>query len=117
MHKLFDRRQLLLASTSSLLLAGFASAMPSDLPRRSSIERQRSSHFKKVYQIWASKGLAEPELYLNRRLLHGREMLTLTPEFVKRESISDFEQGDTIDIDGFILSKIEAAVMATLGAA
>lgn len=73
--------------------------------------KNRKAEFQYVYACWKKKFSYEPESYL----LSQGVSLQEDKEQIQAISRQDFKKGNTLEINGFILSKIETALMAATG--
>jgi len=71
----------------------------------------KAKEFLGVYRIWLETMNIEPEDYL---LNKGIKELN-NKSIIKEASVGDFNAGATININGYVLSLTEAAVVAAVG--
>tara|TARA_R110002072_G_scaffold50294_3_gene135694 strand:- start:712 stop:1056 length:345 start_codon:yes stop_codon:yes gene_type:complete len=78
-----------------------------------SLKNNKSSEeFVYVYKSWVSFFSEEPIDYLKSRGVTGN----ISFASIKDLSVKDFRCGNTLDINGFVLSKIEVSLIASIGA-
>tara|TARA_R110001592_G_scaffold361285_1_gene671603 strand:+ start:1662 stop:2000 length:339 start_codon:yes stop_codon:yes gene_type:complete len=95
-----------IASTSLPLWAAFSANKDQCV----SASSNRVDELIYVYKFWKQEKSMEPDDYLKFRgvnLLDAKQLKLL--------SVQDFNQGNTLDVRGYILSEAEVAFMASLG--
>lgn len=75
---------------------------------------QRKKEFQEVYRIWINEQKNEPEVYIKQRM-NSEHVEELNFSSMKKLSIKDFKTKQTITINGLVLSKFEAAIIASFG--
>lgn len=64
-----------------------------------------------VYKFWKSFTEEEPVVYLKSRGVSNE----ISYSSIRNLSVDDFRRGNTLEIKGFVLSKIEVSVIASIG--
>ena len=67
--------------------------------------------FDYVYQSWSNAGLGPADQYIS----HCGISHTSDIDQIQLLSVQQFRRGETFSLDGLVLSKIEAALMADIG--
>lgn len=69
----------------------------------------------KIYKIWLKKGLGNPYNYINSRTSELKLSSNLDIKGLRDLSSQDFRDGVLFEVDGLILSRFEASIMAYHG--
>jgi hypothetical protein len=99
----------------SLLLAGSISIPYSKIEISSVYSLEEKNTFLKIYDIWIQRGLGDPLNYIKDRSIALGMKGNMDKVSVNKVSQQDFCDGALFEVDGLILSRFEAAVMAQYG--